>query len=33
MVNMLRDYPRWNAQTCMDEMGHIIRDMVEFEKE
>lgn len=33
MINLLRDYPRWNVQTCMDEMGHIVRDMIEFEKE
>ena len=33
IVNMLRDYPRWNAESCMDEIGQIIRDIIEFEKE
>lgn len=33
MINMLRDYPRWDAETCMGEMGQIIREMIEFEIE
>lgn len=33
IVNILRDYPRWDAESCMDEMGRIIRDMIGFEKE
>lgn len=33
IVNILRDYPRWNAESCMDDIEQIIRDMIEFEKE
>lgn len=33
MINLLKDYPNWNVDTCMDEMSQIIKDMIEFEKE
>lgn len=33
MINLLKAYPNWNVDTCMDEMSQIIKDMIEFEKE
>lgn len=33
MINLLKGYPNWNVDTCMDEMSQIIKDMIEFEKE
>ena len=33
MINLLKDYPNWNVDTCMDEMSQIIKDLIEFEKE
>lgn len=33
MINLLKDYPNWNIDTCMGEMSQIIKDMIEFEKE
>lgn len=31
MINLMRQYPKWNTEICMDEMSQIIKDMYEFE--
>lgn len=33
IVKLLGAYPKWNVEYCMDEIGHIIRNMIEFERE
>ena len=31
MINLIQQYPKWNIETCMNEMSQIIKDMYEFE--